>query len=205
MAITPTWTPCGSWPAAASSGSPATRPRRVRGRASPTSRSASTRSSATTWRSPTSTGEKIPAEYIRKQTVKNAERYITPELKEYEEKVLTADEKAKELEYGLFLELREMVAEWRRRMQSTAAALAQLDVLAALAELARQRNYCRPEMVEEPVLRIVDGRHPVLDVLEPEGTFVPNDVATGGEAGHDPADHRVRTWRARAPISVRRP
>jgi DNA mismatch repair protein MutS len=123
--------------------------------------------------------EKIPTEYIRKQTIKNAERYITPELKEYEEKVLTADEKAKELEYALFLNLRNIVATDRRRMQTTAAALAQIDVLAALAELARQRNYCRPEVVESPVLRIVDGRHPVLDVVEPEGKFVPNDTSVG--------------------------
>jgi DNA mismatch repair protein MutS len=68
-------------------------------------------------------------------------------------------------------------------MQATATALAQLDVLAALAELARERNYCCPAMVEEPVLRILDGRHPVLDLLEPEGTFVPNDVVAGGEEG----------------------
>jgi DNA mismatch repair protein MutS len=120
--------------------------------------------------------DKIPTEYIRKQTIKNAERYITPELKEYEEKVLTADEKAKELEYELFLQLRDAVAAERRRIQSTAAVLAQLDVLVALAELARQRNYCRPEIVEEPMLKIVDGRHPVLDIVEPEGTFVPNDT-----------------------------
>ena len=73
--------------------------------------------------------DKIPAEYIRKQTIKNAERYVTPELKEYEEKVLTADEKAKELEYELFLDLRDAVAADRRRMQSTAAVLAQIDVL----------------------------------------------------------------------------
>ena len=123
--------------------------------------------------------DKIPAEYIRKQTIKNSERYITPELKEYEEKVLTADEKAKELEYELFLQLREAVAAERRRIQSTAAVLAQLDVLVALAELARQRNYCRPEIVEEPVLKIIDGRHPVLDIVEPEGTFVPNDTIVG--------------------------
>ena len=69
-------------------------------------------------------------------------------------------------------------------MQATAAVLAQLDVLAALAELARQRNYCRPEIVDEPVLRIVDGRHPVLDIVEPDGTFVPNDTMPGGEAGN---------------------
>jgi DNA mismatch repair protein MutS len=127
--------------------------------------------------------DKVPAGYIRKQTVKNAERYITPELKEYEEKVLTADEKAKELEYELFLELHAAVAASRRRMQATAAVLAQIDVLAALAELGRQRNYCRPAIVEEPVLEIVDGRHPVLDILAPEGTFVPNDTRLGGESG----------------------
>ncbi|MGA2798384.1 MAG: DNA mismatch repair protein MutS, partial [Thermoguttaceae bacterium] len=120
--------------------------------------------------------DKIPAEYIRKQTIKNAERYVTPELKEYEDKVLTADEKAKELEYELFIGLRDAVAAERRRIQSTAAVLAQLDVLVALAELARQRNYCRPEIVEEPMLKIIDGRHPVLDIVEPEGTFVPNDT-----------------------------
>jgi DNA mismatch repair protein MutS len=123
--------------------------------------------------------EKIPAEYIRKQTIKNAERYITPELKEYEEKVLTADGRAKELEYELFVELREAVAAERRRMAATASVLAHLDVLVSLAELARQRNYCRPEIVEEPILKILDGRHPVLEILEPEGTFVPNDTWIG--------------------------
>jgi DNA mismatch repair protein MutS len=127
--------------------------------------------------------EKIPEDYIRKQTLKNAERYITPELKEYEEKVLSADQRAQELEYELFAALRDAVAAARPRIQSTAAALARIDVLAALAELARQRNYCRPEIVDEPVLRIVDGRHPVLDVLEPEGTFVPNDTVLGGGDG----------------------
>jgi len=126
---------------------------------------------------------KVPEDYIRKQTIKNAERYITPELKQYEEKVLSADEKSKELEYALFLELREAVLAARRRLQATAAVLAQIDVLASLAELARQRNYCRPGIVEEPILRIVDGRHPVLDVLEPEGTFVPNDTELGGDFG----------------------
>ncbi len=83
-------------------------------------------------------GHKIPENYIRKQTVKNAERYITPELKEYEEKVLTADERSKELEYELFLELRNFLAEHIKRLLATAGALAQLDVLAALADLARR-------------------------------------------------------------------
>ena len=126
-------------------------------------------------------GARVPDDYIRKQTVKNAERYVTPRLKEYEERVLTADEKAKELEYELFVELREAVAASRRRVQGTAAVLAQIDVLTALADLARQRNYCRPEVVAEPVLAIVDGRHPVLDAVEPEGTFVPNDTRAGGD------------------------
>jgi len=128
-------------------------------------------------------GHKIPDNYIRKQTVKNAERYITPELKEYEEKVLTADERAKELEYELFVELREFVATHARRLQATAAALAQLDVLAALADLARSRNYCRPKLVEEVMLSICDGRHPVLDTVLPEGAFVPNDTAASADEG----------------------
>ena len=120
--------------------------------------------------------DKIPQHFIRKQTLKNAERYITPELKEYEEKVLKADEKATDLEYELFLELRESVGLATRRLQTTAVVLAMLDVLAGLAALARSRNYCRPVLLEETVLEIIDGRHPVLDILEPQGTFVPNDI-----------------------------
>ncbi|MAV36362.1 MAG: DNA mismatch repair protein MutS [Planctomycetaceae bacterium] len=125
----------------------------------------------------------VPETYIRKQTLKNAERYITPELKEYEEQVLSADERAKSLEYDLFITLRDAVHAEVRRLQSTAAALAQLDVLLALAELARQRGYCRPQLVEAPVLQIEDGRHPVLDIVEPEGTFVPNDTLAAEEDG----------------------
>jgi DNA mismatch repair protein MutS len=128
-------------------------------------------------------GSKIPADYIRKQTVKNAERYITPELKEYEEKVLSADEKANELEFTLFIELRDLVAAHTARLQQTAAVLARLDVLVGLAELARHRGYCRPKLSAEPVLEVVDGRHPVLDAKLAEGTFVPNDVQCGGEHG----------------------
>ena len=128
--------------------------------------------------------EEVPETYIRKQTLKNAERYITPELKEYEEQVLSADEKAKSLEYDLFVQLRDAVHAEVRRLQLTAAALAQVDVLLALAELARQRGYCRPQVVEEPVLRIEEGRHPVLDIIEPEGTFVPNDTLAGQDDGN---------------------
>lgn len=120
--------------------------------------------------------EKVPAEYIRRQTVKNAERYVTPELKEYEEKVLTADERAMQLEYTMFVELREMAAAATRRLLSSADALAQIDVLLSLAHLARDRNYCRPQMLAEPRLEITDGRHPVLDIFQPAGQFVPNDA-----------------------------
>jgi DNA mismatch repair protein MutS len=128
-------------------------------------------------------GHKIPDNYTRKQTVKNAERYITGELKEYEEKVLTADERSKELEYELFVQLREFVAAEVRRLQATAAALAQLDVLAGLAELARARNYCRPKLVSDPVIDIRDGRHPVLDAVTTDGSFVPNDAVASTNDG----------------------
>ncbi len=126
--------------------------------------------------------DKAPDNYIRKQTLKNAERYITPELKEYEEKVLAADDRAKDLEYDLFLQLREMVQQNARRLREAAAVLGRLDVLSSLAELAALRNYCRPEIVEQPLLDIRDGRHPVLDVTQPEGKFVPNDACVGLDA-----------------------
>ncbi len=126
--------------------------------------------------------EKIPDNFIRKQTLKNCERYITPELKEHEEKVLTAEERALDLEYNLFVELRELVATAARRLQGTADALAELDVLASLAELARARNYVRPTITDDSVLEIIDGRHPVLDITEAEGTFVPNSVSCRGQS-----------------------
>ena len=119
---------------------------------------------------------KVPEDYHRKQTLKNAERYITPQLKEYEEKVLTAGERASELESQIFEELKEAIAAKKVPIQRTAHALAHLDVLTALATLARDRNYSRPQMVEEPVLNISDGKHPVLEASEQSGTFVPNDV-----------------------------
>jgi DNA mismatch repair protein MutS len=126
---------------------------------------------------------KVPPDYQRKQTLKNAERYITPELKEYEEKVLTAQEKSQQLEFDLFVALRERVAAQTARLLGTADVLAHLDVLAALAELAGARQYCRPELVEEPVLDIQASRHPVLEQTLPPGTFVPNDVRFGPEDG----------------------
>jgi DNA mismatch repair protein MutS len=126
---------------------------------------------------------KVPADYSRKQTLKNAERYITPELKEHEDRVLRAEERARDLEYDLFVQLRERTAAHGLRLQKTASVLATVDVLVALASIAAARNYCRPEMVDDPVLEIVDGRHAVLDVLRPQGEFVPNDAALGSDAG----------------------
>ncbi len=126
---------------------------------------------------------KVPDDYIRKQTLKNQERYITPELKEYEDKVLRAEERAIALENELFQQLRDAVNAECRRLQQTAEVLAQLDVLVGLAKLAVSMRYCRPEITTEPVLDIRDGRHPVLDKLRPTGEFVPNDVVLGGESG----------------------
>ncbi|MCA9029013.1 MAG: DNA mismatch repair protein MutS, partial [Planctomycetaceae bacterium] len=98
--------------------------------------------------------DKIPADFIRKQTLKNAERYVTHELKEHEEKVLAAEERVNDLEYELFVELRELTTAAARRLQATSEALAEIDVLAGLAELARSRNYARPTIATEPVLEI---------------------------------------------------
>jgi len=126
---------------------------------------------------------KIPADYTRRQTLKNAERYITPELKEYEEKVLTAQDRALALELELFHKLRDQVAAQTDRLLNTADVLANLDFLMALAELAASRRFVRPFLVEEPILEIREGRHPVLDQTLPPGTFVPNDVLLGPETG----------------------
>jgi DNA mismatch repair protein MutS len=128
-------------------------------------------------------GAKVPADYIRKQTVKNAERYITPELKEYEDKVLRAEARACELEYELFVTLRDRVAAEAPRLIQTGGILAQVDVLCGLAELAAKGSYSRPEMASEPILNVQAGRHPVLDATMPQGEFVPNDVALGPDAG----------------------
>ncbi len=122
---------------------------------------------------------KIPPEYIRKQTLKNQERFITPELKEYEDKVLRAEERAISLEQELFAALRARVAATTTRLKQTADVLSEVDVLAALATLAVNQGYCRPELTEEPILDIREGRHPVLDKLMPSGSFVPNDVRLG--------------------------
>ncbi len=124
-----------------------------------------------------------PSDYIRKQTVKNAERYRTAELEEYEDKVLKAEDQAKALEHELFVTLRDRVAAEAPRLIQAGAILAQIDGLAGLAELAARQSYCRPEMVSDRVLEIKNGRHPVLDALMSQGEFVPNDTRLDPETG----------------------
>ncbi len=126
---------------------------------------------------------KVPDDYIRKQTLKNQERYITPELKEYEDKVLRAEDQSKALEQQIFAKLKEDVCQHVGRLLLTADALAEIDVFVGLGTLAAAAGYCRPEMTEEPVLDIREGRHPVLDRLMPAGEFVPNDVRLGIDEG----------------------
>ncbi|HEY3897176.1 MAG TPA: DNA mismatch repair protein MutS [Chthoniobacter sp.] len=123
----------------------------------------------------------VPQSWHRKQTVATGERFITPELKEVEGKILGADERAKALEQELFAQLRDEVLRELPALQATAAAVATLDVLAALSETARLFGYCRPELAEDLRINIVDGRHPVLDQSLVEEKFVPNDVLLDGE------------------------
>jgi len=120
--------------------------------------------------------DKVPEHYLRKQTVANAERFITPELKAMEGKILGAEERSMKLEYELFQRVREAVLGQLPAMQLSASALAQLDVLAAFAETARLHNYCRPQLGDAGVLTIRDGRHPVLEQQLVEERFVPNDA-----------------------------
>ena len=120
---------------------------------------------------------KVPQNYIRKQTLSNAERYITPELKEYEEQVLQAEEKMVALEYELFDRLRQKVAAHATALQENARLLAVLDCLLAFAELASEQHYCRPVLNDDLKIDIKDGRHPVVEKLLPFGEkFVPNDT-----------------------------
>lgn len=126
----------------------------------------------------------VPQDYERKQTLVGAERFTTPELKEYEAKILDAQEKIVEIERRLFTELRTAIASEAKRIRQTALALAEVDVLASLAHIAALRNYCRPQFIESPQgscgdLEIVEGRHPVIEQQEMAGgneRFVPNDL-----------------------------
>ena len=122
----------------------------------------------------------VPADYVRKQTLVNAERFITPELKELENKILGAEEKARNLEYALFTELREEALKYTTALQEAADAVAVVDALGGLAESARLYHYVRPAIYEDDRLIITGGRHPVIDRMIP-GNFVPNDCKLDGD------------------------
>ena len=123
----------------------------------------------------------VPPHWHRKQTVATGERFITEELKQVEGKILGADERAKALEQELFVQLRDEVMKELAPLQSTAAAIATLDVLGALAETARLFGYCRPVLSEDLRISVTDGRHPVLDQSLVEEKFVPNDILLDGD------------------------
>ena len=123
--------------------------------------------------------DQVPAHYVRKQTLANCERYITQELKELENQVLTAKDRLTALEYQIFQNLREYLAEQAARVQQTAAAVAAADALCSLATVAVQRGYCRPEITLGNEISIEAGRHPVVEVMLKDSLFVPNDTKLG--------------------------
>jgi DNA mismatch repair protein MutS len=124
----------------------------------------------------------VPDRYTRKQTLVNAERYMTEELREYEVQVISAEERRVRLEEELFRELRLRVAEQGPRIQASAAVVAELDVLAALAEVANRRNYCRPVVDDAHEILIEEGRHAMVEAVLPRGNFVPNDIRLDAQA-----------------------
>lgn len=119
----------------------------------------------------------VPSDYTRKQTLANAERFITPELKEYESKILGAEERSRAMEYDIFVTLRRKVAEHSDRIMLVATSLARLDALCSLAEVAALRGYVKPSVGEWDEIEIVEGRHPVVEYLH--SGFVPNDISLG--------------------------
>lgn len=125
--------------------------------------------------------DKVPEEYIRRQTLVNAERFITPELKEYEALILNADERLIELETALFRQVCRQVSDEAGRILGTAAALAQVDFFCSLADVASRNGYLRPTLTDDGAMEVVGGRHPVVECVIPSGTFVPNDITLGGD------------------------
>ncbi|MDI6740149.1 MAG: DNA mismatch repair protein MutS [Candidatus Edwardsbacteria bacterium] len=123
----------------------------------------------------------VPEDYIRRQTLANAERFITPELKAYEDKVLGAEERIKQLELALFAELRQQVSGWSKQIATAAEALAALDAISALAELAAERGYVRPVVDDKSRIAITGGRHPVVERNFQLGQFIPNDARLDDE------------------------
>ena len=123
----------------------------------------------------------VPEDYSRRQTLAGNERFISPELKEYEEQILTAAEKIAELEASLFEGVRERAAAEARRVKATASVVAETDVFCSMGEIASRYGYCRPELVTGPLLELKDSRHPVVERISLEKGFVPNDVTLDSE------------------------
>ena len=122
--------------------------------------------------------DKVPAEWVRRQTLTNAERYITPELKEYEDKILGAEERILALEQQLFMQLMAAVTEYVQTIQYDAQQVANIDCLQSFAEISLANNYCRPELTEDNKLDIYEGRHPVIETqMAPGEQYVSNDVS----------------------------
>jgi DNA mismatch repair protein MutS len=126
--------------------------------------------------------DQVPANYIRKQTLTNEERYITPDLKEREARILTARDDLNQLEYEIFTALREEVAQEAEVIRNLSRAVAAADVLCGLAELAVHQGYCRPDILPGREINIIDGRHPVVEQSLPAGFFVPNSTQLGQES-----------------------
>ena len=125
--------------------------------------------------------ENVPEYFIRKQTLANAERYITPELKEIEEEVLAASEKVVDMEYELFCQVRDRVGQALHRVKKTAEAIAAVDVICSFATVAEKRKYVKPEVNMGNKIIIKDGRHPVVEQLDKNGIFIPNDTVLDGD------------------------
>ena len=131
---------------------------------------------------PRSSSEDVPGDYVRKQTLSNCERFITQELKELETTLLTAKDRVAALEYDIFTELRERIAREVGRVQASSLAAATIDALCSLAETAAKNNYCMPELDMSGIIDIRDGRHPVVEKMQTETLFVPNDTYMDTEA-----------------------
>ncbi|MEH2215146.1 DNA mismatch repair protein MutS [Nostoc sp.] len=144
--------------------------------------------------------DQVPANYIRKQTLTNEERYITPDLKEREARILTARDDLNQLEYEIFTALREEVAQEAEVIRNLSRAVAAADVLCGLAELAVHQGYCRPEILPGREINIVDGRHPVVEQSLPAGFFVPNSTQLGSEEtnrqGAEDAEEKEKSFPA---------
>ncbi len=147
--------------------------------------------------------DQVPANYIRKQTLTNEERYITPDLKEREARILTARDDLNQLEYEIFTALREEVAQEAEVIRNLSRAVAAADVLCGLAELAVHQGYCRPEMLPGREINIVDGRHPVVEQSLPAGFFVPNSTQLGSEEtnhrGAEDAEEKEKSFPSPSP------